>query len=155
MANPHLTIETNLGTIEAELFMDRAPITAGNFLKLVQKGFYNGLIFHRVIDGFMIQGGCPQGTGYGGPGYTIKDEFGAGLSHEGPGIFSMANAGKDTGGSQFFITLASQHRLDGKHAVFGKVTGGLDVVQKIGKTPVDRDDRPRTPVKMVRVSVTP
>ncbi len=155
MANPHVTIETNLGTIEAELFMDRAPITAGNFRTLVQKGFYNGLIFHRVIDGFMIQGGCPQGTGHGGPGYTIKDEFGAGLSHEGPGIFSMANAGKDTGGSQFFITLASQHRLDGKHAVFGKVTKGLDVVQKIGKTPVDRDDRPRTPVKMVRVSVSP
>lgn len=154
MPNPHVVFETTLGSIEIELFADKAPKTAANFRTLAEKGFYTGTIFHRVIDGFMIQGGDPKGTGYGGPGYTIPDEFGPGLSHSGPGILSMANAGPNTGGSQFFITLAPVQRLDGKHAVFGKVSKGLDVVQKIGKTPVDGNDRPKTPVKIVKATVT-
>lgn len=154
MPNPRITMETTLGTIEAELFADKAPKTAGNFRTLAEKGFYNGLVFHRVIDGFMIQGGDPKGTGTGGPGYTIPDEFGPGLKHDGAGTFSMANAGPNTGGSQFFITLAATPWLDGKHAIFGKVTKGLDVVQKIGKTPVDGNDRPRTPVKMNKVTIS-
>jgi cyclophilin family peptidyl-prolyl cis-trans isomerase len=154
MANPHVRIETTLGTIDAELFVDKAPVTAGNFRTLVEKGFYNGLVFHRVIDGFMAQTGCPKGTGTGGPGYTIKDEFGPGLKHSGEGILSMANAGPNTGGSQFFITLAATPWLDGKHAIFGRVVGGMDVVRKIGKTPTDANDRPKTPVKMDRVTLT-
>lgn len=154
MANPHVRIETTLGTIDAELYVDKAPVTAGNFRTLVEKGFYNGLVFHRVIDGFMVQTGCPKGTGTGGPGYTIKDEFGPGLKHSGEGILSMANAGPNTGGSQFFITLGATPWLDGKHAIFGRVVGGMDVVQKIGKTPTDSNDRPRTPVKMTRVTLT-
>lgn len=154
MANPRVTMETTMGTIEAELFVDKAPKTAANFRTLIEKGFYNGLGFHRVIDGFMIQGGCPKGTGTGGPGYNIPDEFGPGLKHDGPGVLSMANAGPNTGGSQFFITLAATPWLDGKHAIFAKVTKGLDVVQKIGKTPVDGADRPRTPVKMNKVTVS-
>ncbi len=154
MANPHVRIETTLGTIDAELYVDKAPVTAGNFRTLVEKGFYNGLVFHRVIDGFMVQTGCPKGTGTGGPGYTIKDEFGPGLKHSGEGILSMANAGPNTGGSQFFITLGATPWLDGKHAIFGQVVGGMDVVQKIGKTPTDSNDRPKTPVKMTRVTLT-
>ena len=154
MANPHVRIETTLGNIDAELFVDKAPVTAGNFRTLVEKGFYNGLVFHRVIDGFMVQTGCPKGTGTGGPGYTIKDEFGPGLKHSGEGILSMANAGPNTGGSQFFITLGATPWLDGKHAIFGRVVGGMDVVQKIGKTPTDSNDRPKTPVKMTRVTLT-
>jgi cyclophilin family peptidyl-prolyl cis-trans isomerase len=154
MANPHVRIETTLGTIDAELYVDKAPVTAGNFRTLVEKGFYNGLVFHRVIDGFMVQTGCPKGTGTGGPGYTIKDEFGPGLKHSGEGILSMANAGPNTGGSQFFITLGATPWLDGKHAIFGRVVGGMDVVQKIGKTPTDSNDRPKTPVKMTRVTLT-
>jgi cyclophilin family peptidyl-prolyl cis-trans isomerase len=134
--------------MEIELFMDRAPKTASNFKKLVDKGFYNGLTFHRVIEGFMIQGGCPNGTGMGGPGYTIPDEFGPGLKHTSEGMLSMANAGPNTGGSQFFITLAPTPWLDGKHAIFGKVVNGLEVLRAIGNTPTDGNDRPRTPVKI-------
>ena len=152
MANPRVLMDTTLGQIEIELFQDKAPKTAGNFRTLVDKGFYNGLLFHRVIDGFMIQGGCPKGTGTGGPGYQIPDEFGPGLKHDVPGMLSMANAGPNTGGSQFFITLAATSWLDGKHAIFGKVVRGMDIVQKIGKTPVDGNDRPRTPVKVVKLS---
>jgi cyclophilin family peptidyl-prolyl cis-trans isomerase len=149
MPNPTVTLKTTMGEIKIELYMDRAPKTAGNFLKLVQQGFYNGLTFHRVIPGFMIQGGCPKGDGTGGPGYTITDEFHPLLAHSEAGILSMANAGPNTGGSQFFITLAATHWLDGKHAIFGRVTGGLDVVEKIGDVPRGSGDRPKTPVKIL------
>ena len=154
MANPTVTIETNHGTIVAEMFSDAAPNTAGNFIELAKKGYYDGLIFHRVIDGFMIQGGCPDGRGTGGPGYNIDDEFGPGLAHTGPGIFSMANAGPNTGGSQFFITLAATPWLDGKHAIFGKVTSGMDVVEAIGKTQTGFQDRPSEDVIMKTVTVS-
>ncbi len=154
MANPTVTIETNHGTIVAEMFMDFAPKTAGNFIDLAKKGYYDGLVFHRVIDGFMIQGGCPEGSGRGGPGYKIKDEFAPGLAHTGAGIFSMANAGPNTGGSQFFITLAATPWLDGKHAIFGKVTEGLDVVQAIGKVRTGMADRPVEAVVMEKVTVS-
>jgi cyclophilin family peptidyl-prolyl cis-trans isomerase len=153
MANPTVTIETNHGTIEAEMYMDLAPETAGNFVKLAKDGFYDGVVFHRVIDGFMIQGGDPTGTGRGGPGYQIDDEFGEGLAHTEPGIFSMANAGPNTGGSQFFITLAATPWLDGKHAIFGKVTAGMDVVEKIGKVDTGPGDRPQEDVVMEKVTV--
>ncbi|HKJ03445.1 MAG TPA: peptidylprolyl isomerase [Longimicrobiales bacterium] len=153
MANPTVTIETNHGTITAEMFMDVAPKTAGNFIDLAKKGYYDGLVFHRVIKDFMIQGGCPKGTGTGGPGYTIPDEFAPGLVHDKPGIFSMANAGPNTGGSQFFITLVPTPWLDRKHAIFGKVTGGMDVVQTIGKTRVGPGDRPAQDVVMTKVTV--
>ena len=132
MANPVVSIDTNLGAFSVELFEDRAPITAGNFRKLTEDGYYDGIIFHRVIEGFMIQGGDPTGTGRGGPGYTIDDEFHGELRHDGEGVLSMANAGPNTGGSQFFITLAETPWLDGKHAVFGRVIEGMDVVRKIG-----------------------
>lgn len=149
MANPTVTLTTTLGEMKIEVFEDKVPKTAGNFLTLVRKGFYNGLTFHRVIPGFMIQGGCPRGDGTGGPGYQIPDEFHPLLRHTGPGILSMANAGPNTGGSQFFITLAPTSWLDGKHAVFGKVVAGQDVVEKIGQVPRDGQDRPRTAVKIL------
>jgi len=152
MANPTVTLRTTLGDIRIEVYRDRAPKTAENFLTLVRKGFYNGLTFHRVIPGFMIQGGCPKGTGTGGPGYEIPDEFGPGLRHDGPGVLSMANAGPNTGGSQFFITLAATQWLDGKHAIFGHVRGGQDVVEKIAAVPRDGNDRPRTPVRIVEAT---
>lgn len=153
MANPTVTIETNHGTIEVEMYADRAPETAGNFIKLAKEGYYDGVIFHRVIEGFMIQGGDPTGTGRGGPGYTIDDEFAEGLAHTEAGIFSMANAGPNTGGSQFFITLAATPWLDGKHAIFGKVTEGLDVVREIGKIDTGPGDRPLEDVVMEKVTV--
>jgi cyclophilin family peptidyl-prolyl cis-trans isomerase len=152
--NPVATLETNHGTITAEIFADVAPKTAGNFLDLARKVYYDGLTFHRVIDGFMIQGGCPDGTGRGGPGYTIPDEFAPGLAHGDEGMFSMANAGPNTGGSQFFITLAATPWLDGKHAIFGKVTAGMDVVRAIGKVPTRLGDQPREPVVMSKVEIT-
>lgn len=129
--NPIVTIETAKGVIEFELFMDKAPLTSKNFADLAAKGYYNNLTFHRVIRGFMIQGGDPKGDGTGGPGYMIKDEFGPGLKFDGEGIVAMANAGPNTGGSQFFITEAATSWLDGKHAIFGKVVKGMDVVKKI------------------------
>ncbi len=153
MANPTVTIQTNHGTITAEMFADSAPKTAGNFVDLAKKGFYDGVVFHRVIEGFMIQGGDPTGTGSGGPGYSIPDEFGAGLKHDTEGLFSMANAGPNTGGSQFFITLAATPWLDRKHAIFGKVTGGMDVVKKIGQVKTARGDRPVEDVVMEKVTV--
>ena len=153
MANPTVTIETNHGTIVAEMYSDVAPKTAGNFIDLAKKGYYDGLIFHRVIDGFMIQGGCPDGRGTGGPGYQIDDEFGEGLAHTDAGIFSMANAGPNTGGSQFFITLAATPWLDGKHAIFGRVTSGMDVVETIGKISTGFQDRPKDDVVMEKVTV--
>lgn len=146
--------ETNHGTFSVELFEDKAPVTTKNFIDLIEKGFYDGVIFHRVIKGFMIQGGDPTGTGRGGPGYTIKDEFHKELRHTAPGILSMANAGPNSGGSQFFITLAATPWLDGKHAVFGKVSEGMDVVEKIGMTPTAAQDRPREEVKIERVTLS-
>jgi peptidyl-prolyl cis-trans isomerase B (cyclophilin B) len=126
------TMTTNKGDIRIELFDDKVPKTVANFEKLAGDGFYDGLKFHRVIDDFMIQGGCPQGTGTGGPGYTFEDEFHPELRHDSAGILSMANAGPNTNGSQFFITHGPQSHLDGKHAVFGKVIGdGQKVVDSI------------------------
>jgi peptidyl-prolyl cis-trans isomerase B (cyclophilin B) len=125
------TIETNRGTIRLELFEDKTPKTVANFEKLAKSGFYDGLKFHRVIADFMVQTGCPNGTGMGGPGYTFQDEFHAELRHSGPGILSMANAGPHTNGSQFFITHIATPWLDGKHSVFGKVLEGQDVVDAI------------------------
>jgi cyclophilin family peptidyl-prolyl cis-trans isomerase len=154
MANPTVTIETNHGTITAEMFADSAPKTAGNFIELAKKGYYDGIVFHRVIEGFMIQGGDPTGTGRGGPGYQIDDEFAPGLAHTEPGVFSMANSGPNTGGSQFFITLAATPWLDGKHAIFGRVTEGLDVVQKIGKVSTGPGDRPVEDVVIEKVTVS-
>lgn len=129
--NPTVTIVTPKGEIVFELYMDKAPLTAGNFKKLADSGYYDGLKFHRVIRGFMIQGGDPKGDGTGGPGYAIEDEFGPGLKHDGEGIVSMANRGPGTGGSQFFITEDATPWLDGKHAIFGKVVKGMDVVKSI------------------------
>ena len=124
-------IVTNRGTIKLQLHDDKAPKTVANFEKLVGQGFYNKLKFHRVIPDFMIQTGCPQGTGTGGPGYTFEDEFHPDLKHVGPGILSMANAGPGTNGSQFFITHVPTPWLDGKHSVFGKVLAGQDVVNAV------------------------
>jgi peptidyl-prolyl cis-trans isomerase A (cyclophilin A) len=153
MANRHAHFVTSQGEFRLELFEDKAPITTGNFIKLAESGYYDNLIFHRVIDGFMIQGGCPNGTGTGGPGYTIEDEFHPQLKHDGPGILSMANAGPNTGGSQFFITLVPTDWLDGRHAVFGKVVEGMDVVRAIGKVRTGAQDRPTENVVMERVSI--
>jgi cyclophilin family peptidyl-prolyl cis-trans isomerase len=153
MANPTAIIETNHGTIRAELFEGRAPKTTANFIELAEKGFYDGVIFHRIISDFMIQGGDPKGTGTGGPGYSIDDEFHPELRHDGPGILSMANAGPNTGGSQFFITLAATPWLDDRHAVFGRVVQGMDVVEAIGAVETDAGDRPVDEVRIERVSV--
>lgn len=125
------TFDTDKGTIRIELFDDKTPKTVANFEKLVAKKFYDGLVFHRVIPDFMIQGGCPDGRGTGGPGYKFEDEFHPTLKHDGPGVLSMANAGPNTNGSQFFITHVATPWLDGKHSVFGKVIEGQDVVDKI------------------------
>lgn len=124
-------IVTNRGTIKLQLHDDKAPKTVANFEKLVGQGFYNSLKFHRIIPDFMIQTGCPQGTGTGGPGYTFEDEFHADLKHAGPGVLSMANSGPGTNGSQFFITHVPTPWLDGKHSVFGKVLSGQDVVDAV------------------------
>jgi peptidyl-prolyl cis-trans isomerase B (cyclophilin B) len=125
------TIVTKKGTIRIKLHADKTPKTVENFETLAAKGFYNGLKFHRVIADFMIQGGCPKGTGTGGPGYAFADEFHKDLKHDGPGVLSMANAGPNTNGSQFFITHVATPWLDGKHSVFGKVIEGQDVVNAI------------------------
>ncbi len=123
--------ETSKGTIRLELFEDKTPKTVDNFESLCEKQFYDGLTFHRVIPDFMIQGGCPEGTGTGGPGYRFEDEFHPELKHDGPGVLSMANAGPNTNGSQFFITHVPCPHLDGRHSVFGKVLEGQDVVDSI------------------------
>ena len=169
MANPTALLETSLGNIKVELFADKMPITAGNFVKLAKSGFYDGLHFHRVIKNFMVQFGCPHsrdpkssraGTG-DAPGGTIKDEFPANakLSNE-PGTLSMANTGSPNSGScQFFINTVHNPYLDwftpgeSRHPVFGKVIKGLDVVKKIETTPADANDRPRTPVQMIKITV--
>lgn len=151
--NRKIKFTTNKGVFVAEMFEDKAPKTTKNFIDLTEKGYYDGIIFHRVIDGFMIQGGDPTGTGMGGPGYKIDDEFGEGLKHDDEGIFSMANAGPNTGGSQFFITLAPTPHLNGKHAIFGCVVEGMDVVRLIGATDTDFRDRPKGAVVMEKVEV--
>ena len=153
MANRIANFDTTMGKFRIELFEDKAPVTTKNFIDLIEKGFYDGVIFHRVIDNFMIQGGDPTGTGRGGPGYTIKDEFHKDLRHDAAGVLSMANAGPNTGGSQFFITLVPTAWLDNKHAVFGKVIDGMDVVKAIGKTPVLPGDKPKTEVKINSVKL--
>ena len=145
--------ETTLGNFEVELFTEKAPITTKNFIDLVDKGFYNGLIFHRIIKDFMIQGGCPNGDGRGGPGYTIKDEFHPDLKHDVQGVLSMANAGPDTGGSQFFITLVPTPWLDNHHSVFGKVIEGVEIVEKIGIAPTNAQDRPLEDVKINKIII--
>lgn len=127
------TFETNKGTIKLELFDDKTPKTVENFETLCGKEYYDGLTFHRVIPDFMIQGGCPLGTGTGGPGYKFEDEFHPELKHDGPGVLSMANAGPNTNGSQFFITHSAQPHLNNRHTVFGKVIEGQDVVDAIEK----------------------
>lgn len=167
MANPTATFETSLGNFTVELFSDRMPLTAGNFLKLASSGFYDGLHFHRVIKNFMIQFGCPYSkdpastrAGTGGPPHgNIQDEFTAQISNE-PMTLSMANTGRpNSGGSQFFINTVHNHFLDwfspgqSRHPVFGKVISGQDVVTKIGTTPTDRGDRPTTPVQVIKVTV--
>ena len=140
--------ETSMGNITIQLYSDM-PITTGNFLSLVEKGFYDGVIFHRIIDGFMIQGGDPEGTGMGGPGYTIEDEF-TDNNRNDRGTIAMANAGPNTGGSQFFINLVDNNFLDDKHPAFGKVIEGMDVVDKISKVETDSNDRPLEEVVIVR-----
>ena len=153
--------KTNLGEFTAELYAKECPETVCNFVNLAEgrqetkKGgpFYDGLVFHRVIGGFVIQGGCPEGIGTGGPGYRFIDECLPELRHEGEGILSMANAGPGTNGSQFFVTLAPTPHLDGRHTVFGKVIEGIETVRKIGATETDINDRPTTPVVMEKVTV--
>jgi len=146
-------IETNMGTMEIELYTEKAPITTKNFIDLANKNFYDTLIFHRVIKDFMIQGGDPLGTGTGGPGYTIKDEFHKDLKHDSAGILSMANAGPNTGGSQFFITLIATPWLDNRHSVFGKVTKGMDVLKKIGSVKTGVNDKPIDKVVIKKITI--
>jgi peptidylprolyl isomerase len=144
-------MKTTMGDIVIQLNSDM-PITTGNFEKLVKQGFYNGVIFHRVIDGFMIQSGDPQGNGMGGPGYTIKDEF-TDHNRNDRGTIAMANAGPNTGGSQFFINLVNNNFLDTKHPAFGKVVQGMDVVDKIAKVKTDANDKPLQDVKIISATV--
>jgi cyclophilin family peptidyl-prolyl cis-trans isomerase len=148
-----MKLETTMGIIKIKMFTDKAPMTTKHISGLVEKGFYNGIIFHRVIDGFMLQTGDPTGTGRGGSGTRIKDEFGPGLKHSKAGIVSMANAGPNTGDSQFFICLDPQPHLDGKHAIFGEVISGMDVVQKIGKTKTGPGDRPVEEIKIIKATM--
>ena len=145
-------LQTNKGKITVELFEKEMPVTAGNFRKLVEKGFYNGVIFHRIIPDFMIQGGDPTGTGMGGPGYSIKDEFTKNNRND-RGTLSMANAGPNTGGSQFFINLVNNNYLDRKHPVFGKVVSGMEVVDAIAKVKTNSQDRPLEDVVIEKAEI--
>ena len=168
MARVLAHFDTTLGKFTAELFEDKVPKTVANFVGLAEGSkewthpktkaksktpYCDGIIFHRVIDGFVIQGGDPLGLGYGGPGYNFEDEFHPSLRHDRAGILSMANAGPNTNGSQFFVTLAPTPHLDRRHSVFGAVVEGLDVVEKIGRTQVDSQDRPVTPIVMNKVTI--
>jgi len=145
---PSATMQTTEGPIVFELFEADAPKTVENFRKLGSEGFYDGLAFHRVIKDFMIQGGCPEGTGRGGPGYKFADEFHPELKHSKPGILSMANAGPNSNGSQFFITVAATPWLDNKHSIFGEVVEGMDVVNKICNAPRDSHDKPKKDIQI-------
>jgi cyclophilin family peptidyl-prolyl cis-trans isomerase len=153
--------DTSLGTFEAELYAQKCPETVWNFVNLAegrqenQRGgnYYDGLNFHRIIESFVIQGGCPLGNGTGGPGYQFKDEFDPSLRHDAAGVLSMANAGPGTNGSQFFITLAPTPHLDDRHSVFGKVTKGMDIIEKIGAVKTGPMDRPLDPVVMNKVTI--
>jgi peptidylprolyl isomerase len=147
----NVLLKTTLGDITIQLY-DDTPLTTGNFVTLVKKGFYDGLSFHRVIPGFMVQGGCPRGDGTGGPGYDIKDEFRKNNRND-RGTISMANAGPNTGGSQFFLNVADNNFLDKAHPTFGKIISGMDVVDKIVNTPRDRNDKPRTTVRIENATV--
>ena len=151
-------MQTNAGDITIRLYDDKAPKTVANFLELVDKKFYNGLHFHRVIKDFMLQAGCPHSkdprspkAGTGGPGWKIKDEFHSSLRHDQPGLLSMANAGPNTGGSQFFLTTVATPWLDGKHAIFGEVTAGMDVVRNIEACKTGGGDRPAKPQRISKV----
>ena len=148
-----IKIETSVGDIYADLYKAEVPKTVENFVTLAKKGFYDGIIFHRVIPDFMIQTGDPTGTGMGGPGYQFKDEFSPKLRHDKPGVLSMANSGPNTNGSQFFITQIPTPWLDDRHSVFGQVTQGMDVVLKIAKAPRDRQDKPLQTITMNKVAV--
>lgn len=150
--------DTSEGKFKAKLYADKTPRTVENFVTLADgtktgKPFYDGTVFHRVIPDFMIQGGCPEGTGRGGPGYTFADEFDPSLRHTKPGLLSMANRGPATNGSQFFVTVAATPWLDNKHSIFGEVVEGYDVVQKISEVPRNAQDRPLTEVKVHSVKI--
>ncbi len=153
--------ETTLGDFEIELYAKECPETVWNFINLAEGRqktkkdgpFYDGLLFHRIIEGFMIQGGCPDSRGTGGPGYSFGDECVASLQHDGEGVLSMANAGPNTNGSQFFITLAATPHLNGRHTVFGKVIDGMDIIRKIGTTPTGMQDKPVQDVVINKVKI--
>jgi len=153
MKDIRIILKTNQGDIEGVLYADKAPVTVANFLNLAKRGYYDGLIFHRVIPNFMIQGGCPERRGTGGPGYRFEDECTPELRHNKPGIFSMANAGPGTNGSQFFVTVAPTPHLDGRHTVFGSVTKGQDVADKISKVSTGANDKPLQDVKIVKIEI--
>jgi cyclophilin family peptidyl-prolyl cis-trans isomerase len=159
MANEtYAYFDTTEGNFKVKLYADKSPKTVANFTDLAEgkktgKRFYDGIVFHRVIPDFMIQGGCPEGTGRGGPGYKFADEFHPSLKHTKPGLLSMANAGPNTNGSQFFVTVAATPWLDNKHAIFGEVIEGYDVVEKISKMPRNSQDRPNKEVKINSVKI--
>ena len=146
-------IRTNQGAISVELYAEDAPVTVNNFVFLARQGFYDGVIFHRVIPDFMIQGGDPTGTGGGGPGYRFQDEIVPSLTFQGPGILAMANAGPGTNGSQFFITVAATPHLTGNHTIFGRVTAGQEVADAISKVPTSRGNRPREEVVIQSIEI--
>ncbi len=148
------TFRTNNGTFTVELLASQAPVTVNNFVFLAQDGFYDGVLFHRVIQGFMIQGGDPTGTGHEGPGYQFQDEFVPSLVFDQPGILAMANAGPGTNGSQFFITVAPTPNLNGSHTIFGRVTGGQQAVEAISRLPTGQADRPLQPVVIQGIDIT-
>ncbi|EMD64280.1 hypothetical protein GGP41_006707 [Bipolaris sorokiniana] len=151
-----VALDTTIGTVVVELYNDHAPKTCKNFSTLAQRGYFNGLIFHRIIPNFMIQGGDPTGTGRGGEsiyGEKFEDEISPQLKHTGAGILSMANSGPNTNGSQFFITLAPTPWLDGKHTIFGRVKSGMQIVKKLGLVKTDKEDRPVEEVKIVRAYI--
>jgi cyclophilin family peptidyl-prolyl cis-trans isomerase len=150
--NYQATFNTDAGNFTVQLFADKAPVTVNNFVFLAREGFYNEVIFHRVIKGFMAQGGDPTGTGMGGPGYKFKDEFHPSLRHEGPGVLSMANAGPGTNGSQFFITFVPTPHLDNRHTVFGKVIEGMEVVNSIKERDPGNIKSPSTKIISIDIS---